>query len=176
MPCCSTSSAGSWPRRSHSPLVTTWRWASPARSSAVLDGAQATPDDIALVSLSTTLATNALVEGRGGRVALVFIGFGEAEERARRLAEAMDGDPIIRISGGHDPLGSPLAELDVDALEREVRGGGSIGHRVRDLGPVRDPQPEPRARRARARCASRHLRRHVRPRAVGEARTVPGGR
>jgi N-methylhydantoinase A/oxoprolinase/acetone carboxylase beta subunit len=28
--------------------------------------------EVALVSLSTTLATNALVEGQGGRVALVF--------------------------------------------------------------------------------------------------------
>ena len=31
---------------------------------------------MALVSLSTTLATNALVEGQGARVALVFIGLG----------------------------------------------------------------------------------------------------
>jgi N-methylhydantoinase A/oxoprolinase/acetone carboxylase beta subunit len=31
--------------------------------------------EVALVSLSTTLATNALVEGQGARVALVFIGF-----------------------------------------------------------------------------------------------------
>ncbi len=33
------------------------------------------PAQVGLVSLSTTLATNALVEGQGGRVALVFIGF-----------------------------------------------------------------------------------------------------
>lgn len=32
---------------------------------------------IALVSLSTTLATNALVEGQGGRVALITMGFDE---------------------------------------------------------------------------------------------------
>ena len=31
--------------------------------------------DIALVSISTTLATNALVEGHGGRVCLILIGF-----------------------------------------------------------------------------------------------------
>ena len=33
------------------------------------------PSSIKLVSMSTTLATNALVEGQGGRVALVMIGF-----------------------------------------------------------------------------------------------------
>ena len=33
------------------------------------------PLEIAMASLSTTLATNALVEGQGERVALVYIGF-----------------------------------------------------------------------------------------------------
>ena len=32
-------------------------------------------EDISLVSLSTTLATNALVEDQGGRVALILLGF-----------------------------------------------------------------------------------------------------
>ncbi len=41
------------------------------------------PADIAMVSLSTTLATNALVEGQGGRIALIAIGFDDAELRAR---------------------------------------------------------------------------------------------
>ncbi|MEY4696468.1 MAG: hypothetical protein RIT14_896, partial [Pseudomonadota bacterium] len=40
---------------------------------AALAGAGVAPGDVALVSLSTTLATNALVEGQGGRVALIFI-------------------------------------------------------------------------------------------------------
>ena len=34
--------------------------------------------------MSTTLATNALVEGQGGRVALVMIGFAEADLAPRR--------------------------------------------------------------------------------------------
>ena len=42
---------------------------------AVLEKAGANPADIGLVSMSTTLATNALVEGQGGRVALIGIGF-----------------------------------------------------------------------------------------------------
>ena len=42
---------------------------------AALAGAGVQPSQIAMVSLSTTLATNALVEGQGGRVALIFIGF-----------------------------------------------------------------------------------------------------
>ena len=47
---------------------------------------------LALVSLSTTLATNALVEGQGGRVALIFVGFDDddlelevSSSRTRRI-------------------------------------------------------------------------------------------
>src|SRR5919109_922800 len=46
---------------------------------AVLVKAAVDPAAIKLVSMSTTLATNALVEGQGGRVALVMIGFSEAD-------------------------------------------------------------------------------------------------
>ncbi|MDR0809409.1 MAG: hydantoinase/oxoprolinase family protein, partial [Gemmobacter sp.] len=42
---------------------------------AALAAAWVMPAEVAMVSLSTTLATNALVEGQGARVALVFIGF-----------------------------------------------------------------------------------------------------
>ncbi|MSY18880.1 MAG: hydantoinase/oxoprolinase family protein, partial [Actinobacteria bacterium] len=86
----------------------------------VLANAQVPSADIALVSLSTTLATNALVEGRGGRVALVFIGFDAGDAERAGLAEALHGDPLIRIAGGHNPHGDSLALLDMAALEREV--------------------------------------------------------
>ena len=49
--------------------------------------------DVELVSLSTTLATNALVEGKGRPVGAVIIGFDlEVVERAG-LAEALGSDP-----------------------------------------------------------------------------------
>ena len=50
-----------------------------ASVAAVIDSAGIDPEAIAMVALSTTLATNALVEGHGGRVALVYIGFNEAQ-------------------------------------------------------------------------------------------------
>ena len=46
---------------------------------AALAGAKVAAADIAMVSLSTTLATNALVEGQGGRIALIAIGFEDAD-------------------------------------------------------------------------------------------------
>ena len=76
--------------------------------------------EVALVSLSTTLATNALVEGQGGRVALVFIGFSEADLERGGLVEALKGDPVIRLAGGHSHAGTEAAPLDLAALEAEV--------------------------------------------------------
>ena len=87
---------------------------------AVIGRAQASRADVALVSLSTTLATNALVEGRGGRVALVFIGFGDHDVERGGLAAAMRGEPVIQIAGGHSPQGDPVAEIDLVRLEREA--------------------------------------------------------
>ena len=73
--------------------------------------------EVGLVSLSTTLATNALVEGQGGRVALVFIGFDRAEFQRAGLEDAMKGDPVLWTQGGHNHGGAELRPLDLAALE-----------------------------------------------------------
>ncbi|MEN9505276.1 MAG: hypothetical protein RI958_1202 [Actinomycetota bacterium] len=76
---------------------------------------------IELVSLSTTLATNALVEGGGRRVAAVIIGFDERVLQRDGLDSALAGDPAIILAGGHDPHGHRRADLDLDQLERRIR-------------------------------------------------------
>lgn len=83
---------------------------------AALAAAGIAAERIGMVSLSTTLATNALVEGQGGRVALVSIGFDEADLTRAGLAEAMGHDPVIRLAGGHDHAGGEAAPLDLGAL------------------------------------------------------------
>ena len=70
------------------------------------------PSDIGLVSLSTTLATNAVVEGVGGRVGLVMIGFDEAALERADLARALGQDPVAFINGGHKPDGGAQARND----------------------------------------------------------------
>ncbi|NNE53369.1 MAG: hydantoinase/oxoprolinase family protein [Sulfitobacter sp.] len=83
---------------------------------AVLTEAAVDPGEIALASLSTTLATNALVEGQGGRVALIYIGFRERDLEAHGLAEALKGDPALVIAGGHNHAGGEALPLDEAAL------------------------------------------------------------
>ena len=115
--------------------------------------------DIALVSLSTTLATNALVEGQGGRVALVFIGFDEGDLDRGGLTDALKGDPVIRLDGGHSHTGSEKAALDFAALEAAVTeiGDGVMGFAVAAHFATRNPGHE---------IAARDLIRRVTGRAV----------
>ncbi len=83
----------------------------------VLSRAGVAPDGIAMAALSTTLATNALVEGQGGRVGLVCIGFREADLAAHGLTEALAGDPVLLLAGGHDHAGAEAAPLDRGRLQ-----------------------------------------------------------
>lgn len=104
--------------------------------------------EVALVSLSTTLATNALVEGQGGRVALVFIGFSDADLERGGLVEALKGDPVIRLAGGHNHAGIEAAKLDLAALEAQVAGLADqvMGFAVASSFATRNPAHEVAAR------------------------------
>ena len=77
--------------------------------------------DISLVSVSTTLATNALVEGRGSPVAAVLIGFDEGMVRRSRIPEELPADLVVVVAGGHDHAGNEQTALDENALRAAVR-------------------------------------------------------
>jgi N-methylhydantoinase A/oxoprolinase/acetone carboxylase beta subunit len=80
------------------------------------------PRSVSLVSLSTTLATNALVEGVGRPVALVFIGFAETELDRGGLRRALGGGPVILVDGGHEHDGTERHPLDVAAVVGAASG------------------------------------------------------
>jgi len=82
---------------------------------AVLHEAGVEPAQIGLVSLSTTLATNALVEGHGGRAGLVMVGFSDADLDRDGLRAALGHDPVLFLAGGHDVHGNETP-LDLDPL------------------------------------------------------------
>ena len=115
---------------------------------AAMAAAKVPAGDVAMVSLSTTLATNALVEGQGGRVALVFIGFDQADARRAGLAEALNGDPLIMLPGGHSHAGTETVPLDMAALEAAVlqAGPGTMGFAVAASFATRNPGHEIAAR------------------------------
>lgn len=77
-------------------------------------------EQITLVSVSTTLATNAVVENRFSPICTLVIGFDEAMV-ARSGLERDGGGEIVRIRGGHDATGEESEPLDLAAIEAAVR-------------------------------------------------------
>jgi N-methylhydantoinase A/oxoprolinase/acetone carboxylase beta subunit len=113
----------------------------------VLAGANVPVSAIGLVSLSTTLATNALVEGQGGRAGLVMIGFGPEDLKRDGLADALGSDPVLFLPGGHNVHGQEsrldLAVLD-EALPELAKSVSSFA--VAGYFAVRNPAHEIRVR------------------------------
>lgn len=76
--------------------------------------------DIAMVSISTTLATNAIVEKHGAPICLVLMGYdAKALDRAG-LKHAMGGDPVVMVRGGHKPTGEAQSDLDLEAVRLAI--------------------------------------------------------
>ena len=78
-------------------------------------------DDIGFVSLSTTLATNAIVEGQGSPICLLLLGYEPSALDRAGLRRALGHDPVCFIAGGHGATGDEQAPLDLVALEAAVR-------------------------------------------------------
>jgi N-methylhydantoinase A/oxoprolinase/acetone carboxylase beta subunit len=70
------------------------------------------------VALSTTLATNAMVERTGGGAALVVAGFDDAS--MARIDGLDRAAHVIRIRGGHDAQGRERSEMGTEELQRAL--------------------------------------------------------
>ena len=100
-------------------------------------------EKISLVSLSTTLATNALVEGQGDRVALVMIGFQDSDLEKHSIFDALKGDPFLVIEGGHNYAGFEKSRLAKNKLSKwvsEIKGVSAYA--VCSQFAVRNPEHE----------------------------------
>lgn len=82
----------------------------------VLQSYDGPASDIGMVSLSTTLATNAVVEGVGGRVGLFMIGFDDKALERADLARAIGHDPVQFVAGGHRADGGVQEPFDSATL------------------------------------------------------------
>jgi len=84
----------------------------------VLDRAD---EDVAMVGLSTTLATNAIVEGHASPICLLLAGYEPTALDRAGLRQALGSDPVIFIAGGHDPQGDEQCPLDLAAAAAAIR-------------------------------------------------------
>jgi N-methylhydantoinase A/oxoprolinase/acetone carboxylase beta subunit len=78
------------------------------------------PADIGLVSLSTTLATNAIVEGQTSPVCTLLLGYPADALELAGLGQALGGDPVVFIDGGHTVAGEEQRALDLEAARRAI--------------------------------------------------------
>src|SRR5690348_2832061 len=74
-----------------------------------------------MVGLSTTLATNAIVEGHASPVCLLLAGYEPTALDRAGLRQALGSDPVIFIAGGHDPQGDEQCPLDLAAAAAAIR-------------------------------------------------------
>jgi N-methylhydantoinase A/oxoprolinase/acetone carboxylase beta subunit len=111
---------------------------------ALPDGAR---QSISLVSVSTTLATNAVVENRFSPIGAILVGFND-RMAAETGIEKQLGGVVVRVRGGHDPTGVEEQPLDQAAVEAAV---SDLGPRVEAFAvaaqfSVRNPEHELRVR------------------------------
>jgi N-methylhydantoinase A/oxoprolinase/acetone carboxylase beta subunit len=110
----------------------------------VIASGKFTVDEIKIVGLSTTLATNSILTGKGGQVGLICIGWSPDRDWD------MGTKVIESVEGGHTVRGYENQPLDVAALDRAIN---SMAHKVDAIAissifSVYNPDHEERARKA----------------------------
>ncbi len=102
------------------------------------------PAQVALVSVSTTLATNAVVEGHGSPIVVFLVGFDEAMVVRTGIREAFRDAIVVTVAGGHDHYGVERSPLDTRAIDQALDDyvGGVRAVAVASTFAVRNPSHE----------------------------------
>ncbi len=77
-------------------------------------------NEIDLVSLSTTLSTNSVVEGRGSPIAVILPGYNQKQVQKSGLPNIVSSDRIVLAAGGHDAMGVEVDTLDLPLIKQKV--------------------------------------------------------
>ena len=97
--------------------------------------------DVVMVSLSSTLATNSIVEGKGCRVGLISVG--------EQFDNSIPTDEYAFVKGGHTLSGEEQAPLDEDAVKEALKAmkGKVDGVAITSFLSVRNPDHETRVKK-----------------------------
>jgi N-methylhydantoinase A/oxoprolinase/acetone carboxylase beta subunit len=107
------------------------------------------PGQIRLVSVSTTLATNSIVEGKGAPACLLGIGYDEKTLYKYGLRDSFPIKEVRLIAGGHEISGQEIRPLDVQNLKKAIVETRDLvdAYGISAYGGVRNPEHEIKARR-----------------------------
>jgi N-methylhydantoinase A/oxoprolinase/acetone carboxylase beta subunit len=114
----------------------------------VFDGTGISPSQVGLVALSTTLATNAIVEGQGSPICLLLIGYDPALIQQYGFERELVTQDVVYLRGGHDEAGDEREPLDEATARKAIlaRRGQVEAFAVSGYFGVRNPAHELRAR------------------------------
>jgi len=113
----------------------------------ILDRHDREKQPVEMVCLSTTLATNAVVEGAGERAGLVLIGFDEGVLSRAGLDRIIQPHSVLFLAGGHRTDGRQQAALDEAGLDiwLEKKGQEFSAFAIASHFATRNPAHEQRA-------------------------------
>lgn len=77
-------------------------------------------EQVTMVSLSTTLTTNSVVEDLGAPVCVLLPGYNEAQVKQSGLLEILPAQLVIRLEGGFDAVGKEHQALDEDSARAAI--------------------------------------------------------
>lgn len=69
-------------------------------------------NEVQLVCLSTTLATNAIVEGKGSKTALIYMGYDDVEKIPAEIK--------VKVAGRNDVMGNEISRINDNEVRRVV--------------------------------------------------------
>jgi N-methylhydantoinase A/oxoprolinase/acetone carboxylase beta subunit len=106
------------------------------------------PNEVDLVALSTTFATNAIVEGQGSPICLLLVGYDPELIRQYRFDRELASNDVVYLRGGHDVVGDEVEPLDEAAAREAIlaRVGKVEAFAVSGYFSVRNPAHELRVR------------------------------
>ena len=103
---------------------------------------------VSFLSVSTTLATNALAEKSGAPVCIVLLGYPDYAIDHHIAEQAFGEDSVVRLDGGHTVEGDEQQPLDIEGVRRVAReyAGRVKAFAVSGYFSVRNPAHERTAR------------------------------
>ncbi|MFT5658112.1 MAG: N-methylhydantoinase A/oxoprolinase/acetone carboxylase beta subunit [Gammaproteobacteria bacterium] len=75
---------------------------------------------VSMVSLSTTLTTNSVVEDLGAPVCVLLPGYNEAQIKQSGLLDILPAQFVVMLKGGYDAVGVEHEPLDEDTARRAI--------------------------------------------------------
>jgi len=77
-------------------------------------------EEIIMVSLSTTLTTNSVVEDLGAPVCVMLPGYNESQVKQSGLLDILSPQLVVILEGGFDAVGKEQHKLDEDSARRAI--------------------------------------------------------